>query len=61
MQELIDRTNKMSYWLGFTWSSLHTLVADNSVAECQKETIRNVLALLDEGINNIFYVEKEHE
>lgn len=55
LDELIDRCNRMSYWLGFTWSALNTLVMDEKVPEYQKENIRLLLDKLTEGVEGIFY------
>lgn len=60
-EDLIDRCNRMSYWLGFTWSALNTMVVDNRVPECQKETVRALLGMLTDGIDNIFYKDKKDE
>lgn len=61
LDELIDRCNRMSYWLGFTWSALNTLVIDEKVPEYQKENIRLLLDRLTEGVEGIFYRKKEDE
>ena len=61
LNELIDRCNRMSYWLGFTWSALNTLANDDKVPEFQKENMRILLKMLTDGIEDIFYKEKENE
>jgi len=61
LDELIDRCNRMSYWLGFTWSALNTLVMDEKVPEYQKENIRILLNTLTDGIEDIFYKQQKTE
>lgn len=61
LNELIDRCNRMSYWLGFTWSALNTLVNDEKVPEYQKENMRILLDMLTEGIEDIFYKKKSDD
>lgn len=61
LDELIERSNRMSYWLGFTWSALKTLVDDEKVPEYQKENTRILLNMLTDGISDIFYKDKKDE
>jgi hypothetical protein len=61
LDELIERSNKMSYWLGFTWSALKILVDDGKVPEYQKENTRILLNMLTDGISDIFYKDKKDE
>jgi hypothetical protein len=61
LDELIERSNRMSYWLGFIWSALNTLVHDDKVPECQKENTRILLNMLTDGISDIFYKDNKDE
>ncbi len=58
-KELIERGFKMSYWLGFVYSGLQALVHDHTVAGCQKDAIRVVLEQLHEGLDGIFYQDRD--
>lgn len=59
IKELVERCHKMSYWLGFTYSAMIAMLNDNTLANCQKETISCLVDMMAPAMNDIFYTKQE--
>lgn len=55
LTEITQRCSTMSYWLGFSWSILHSLADDKKLPEAQKEVITNAMERLTPAIDKLFY------
>lgn len=53
------RCSKMSYLLGVATGGIYNIIHDEAAANFQKEPLLNLLALLEKGIDELYYPKYE--
>ncbi len=59
LEELFNRTGKMSYLLGMATGGMFHLLSDDRIANCQKEPLSRLLTELYKGIDELYYKDGE--